>query len=42
MVQGPELITMSTAEDRLAVIQRVLERRLKRRRAAELLGITSR
>jgi transposase len=43
MVCCPELVAMSTKEiDRLDVIRRVLERGLKRRKAAELLGITSR
>ncbi len=43
MEKPPELVTMSTKEiDRLEVIRRVLEHGLKRRKAAQLLGITSR
>src|SRR4051794_33802151 len=38
-----ELVTMSAKEvDRLEVIRRVLERRLKRVKAAQILGITAR
>ena len=38
-----ELVTMSAKEvDRLEVIRRVLERRLKRVKAAQVLGITTR
>jgi hypothetical protein len=39
----PELITMSTREiDRLDVVQRVLERRLTRAKAGELIGLSER
>jgi hypothetical protein len=38
-----ELVTMSAKEvDRLEIIRRVLERRLKRVKAAQVLGITAR
>jgi hypothetical protein len=42
-MSAQELVTMSAKEvDRLEVIRRVLERRLKRGKAAQLLGITAR